>query len=83
MRPARALGDSVNAGQAVENPLPNETEPIANLAASQSFPALRWENKVKIFKIPGHVPGILTYGQVYAFGVRAARCKFSFDQSRL
>ena len=61
MRSACALGDSVNTGQAVENPLPNETEPIANLAASQSFPALRREIKVKIFKLPGHAPGILTY----------------------
>ena len=28
--------------------------------ASQSFPARRRENKVTIFKIPGHAPGILT-----------------------
>ena len=45
----------------LKNPLPKETEPGSNLAASQSFPARRRENKVKIFKIPGHVPGILTY----------------------
>ena len=41
-------------------PLPNETEPGSNLVASQSFPAHRRENKVTIFKIPGHAPGILT-----------------------
>ena len=45
------------------NPLPNETEPGSNLAASQSFPARRRENKVINFKIPGHAPGILTYNR--------------------
>ena len=44
-----------------ENPLPEETEPGSNLVASQSFPAHRRENKVTIFKIPGHAPGISTY----------------------
>ena len=44
-----------------KNPLLKETEPTSNLVASQSFPARRRENKVKIFKIPGHAPGILTY----------------------
>ena len=41
-------------------PLPNETESGSNLVASQSFPARKRDNKVTIFKIPGHAPGILT-----------------------
>ena len=66
------------------NPLPNETEPGSNLAASQSFPARRRENKMKSSKFRDmRLEFWPMIGQVCAFGVRAARCKFSFDQSLL
>ena len=55
------------------NSLPQETQPVSNLMASQSFPARRRENKIKIFKIPGHVPGILNYNQASVRRRRARR----------
>ena len=55
------------------NSLPQETQPVSNLMASQSFPARRRENKIKIFKIPGHVPGILNYNRASVRRRRARR----------
>ena len=49
--------------QTVEKPSAGKNASIFGQRASQSFPARRRENKVRIIKIPGHVPGILNYNR--------------------
>ena len=47
--------------QTVDKPSSGKNASICGQRASQSFPAHRRENKVRIIKIPGHVPGILNF----------------------
>ena len=59
----RTGGASAGALQVVDTPSAERLASTFGQRASQSFPARRRENKVRIIKIPGPVPGILNFNR--------------------
>ena len=68
--------------QTVDKPSAGRCESSCGQRASQSFPARRRENKIQSAKTKDMCLGFCAaIGQVCANGVRAAQCKFPFDQN--